>query len=109
MDTYEPSPCKVYQPKDRSAGKRVVFGKVVETPEEITRRAQTMKHIKRDTELRISRQQARPHILERSKAKELKLAKRAAQSGAWTSSPLRDVPLMYGNGASVRPSPWFSA
>ena len=109
MDTYEPSPCKVYQPKDRSAGKRVVFGKVVETPEEITRRAQTMKHIMRDTELRISRQQARPHILERSKAKERRLAKRVAQSGARTSSPLRDVPLMYGNGSSVRPSPWFSA
>ncbi len=107
MDTYEPPPCKVYQPKDRSAGKRVVFGKVVETPEEIARRAQAMKQIMRDTQLRISRQQARPHILERSKAKERRLAGSGA-SGR-TSSPLRDVPLMYGNGASVRPSPWFSA
>ena len=91
MDTYEPPPSTVYQPKDRRAGKRVVFGKVVETPEETAKRVETMKQIMRDTQLRIHRQQSKPHILERSKAKEPRLA------------------LMHGNGTSVRPSPWFSA
>lgn len=109
MDTYEPQPCTVYQPKDRRAGKRVVFGKVLETPEEIARRADTMKQIMRETQLRISRQQAKPHILERSKAKERRLARAAQIRGRGkASSPVRDVPLMYGT-ASVRPSPWFSA
>ena len=108
QDTYEPPPFTVYQPKDRNAGKRVVFGKVVESPEEVERRAGAMKQIMRETALRISRQQARPHIIERSKAEER--AKRAARSGTEgrPSSLLRDVPPMYGNGTSVRPSPWFS-
>lgn len=111
LDTYEPAPCTVYQPKDRSAGKRVVFGKVVESPEQVAKRAEMMKQVMRDTQLRISRQQATPHILERSKAEEGRRAKRAVQSGTEgrMDSPLRGVPLMYGNGGCVRPSPWFSA
>jgi len=99
QDTYEPPPFTVYQPKDRNAGKRVVFGKVVESPEEVARRAGAMKQNMRETALRISRQQAKPHILERSKSKPEGRA----------SSPVRHVPPMYGNGTSVRPSPWFSA
>jgi hypothetical protein len=109
MDTYEQEPVNVYKEKDRRAGKRIVFGQVMETPGEIEERAHAMKQLMRETERRISRQRAKPHILERAKAKEQKLAKRAAAQGGGgnrSGSPMRQLALMHGNGTTVRPSPW---